>query len=194
MWDFVTDFGDSAVTLPLALLTSGFLLTVGARRTAVAWLVAIGGCAATMAALKLVFGACGHATGPAGIVSPSGHAAMSTVVYGGLAVLVGRHQPLRRRWAAGAMAGLAVIGIGLSRWVLDDHRLAEVALGLAVGAAALGLFAVRLGREPLPPLPFGWLVLGAGLLLVLMHGTRWMVEPAVHRLAWAFRLALPWCR
>jgi len=27
-----------------------------------------------------------------------------------------------------------------------------------------------------------------------MHGRRWMIEPAMHRLAWDFRLALPWCQ
>jgi hypothetical protein len=31
-------------------------------------------------------------------------------------------------------------------------------------------------------------------VIAVMHGTRWMIEPAMHRLAWDFRLALPWCR
>ena len=192
MWNFVTDFGDSAVTAPLALLTLIFLVVVRQQRIAVGWTLAIGGCAAAIGVLKLIFGACGPHFPVAGIVSPSGHAAMSTVVYGSLALLIGNGQPPpRRRHALYAAAAVAIVIIALSRVALDDHTPAEVAVGLVVGGGAVAVFRVLLGRHPAPSLPLGWLlVCGAGLV-ALMHGTRWMIEPAVHRLAWDFRLALP---
>ncbi|HXO02670.1 MAG TPA: hypothetical protein VN900_11475, partial [Stellaceae bacterium] len=87
-WNFVTDFGDSAVTVPLALLTLIFMISAGQRRLAFGWVLAIGGCAIAIGALKLVFGACGPWLTTAAIVSPSGHTAMSTAVYGSLALLV----------------------------------------------------------------------------------------------------------
>jgi hypothetical protein len=31
-------------------------------------------------------------------------------------------------------------------------------------------------------------------VIALMHGTRWAIEPSLHRLASGFRLILPWCR
>ncbi|HWB49554.1 MAG TPA: phosphatase PAP2 family protein [Stellaceae bacterium] len=191
-WDFVTDFGDSAVTVPLALLTFGFLLTAAARRIAFAWAMAVGGCAAAIGGLKVVFATCGPLVPH--VLSPSGHTAMSTIVYGALAVLVGERLPPRRRPLLAAAAGLAVVGIGLSRWMLRDHSLAEIIAGFGVGMIALLFFRARLGGDEPPPLPLKGLLLSAALLVAVMHGTRWMVEPAVHRLAWHIRVALPWCR
>jgi hypothetical protein len=39
-----------------------------------------------------------------------------------------------------------------------------------------------------------WLGLGGLAVIVALHGTRLMIEPAVHSVAGTFRLALPWCR
>ena len=77
----------------------------------------------------------GAATG-SGFGFPSGHAVAATVVYGGLALLVGG-----RRAYAGAAAVVAVVS--LSRVVLRVHYLVDVVVGIAVGsvflAAAYGL-------------------------------------------------------
>ena len=194
IWNFVTDFGDSAVTVPLALLTLMVLGAAGQRRLALGWVLAIGGCAVAIGALKLVFGACGPHLSIADIVSPSGHTAMSAAVYGSLALLIGaRLTPGRRRLVLAA-AVVAVLAIALSRAMLHDHSPAEIVVGLMVGAGAVAVFRVALGRREAPRLPLGWLLLGGGALVAALHGTRWMIEPAVHRLAWDFRLVLPWCR
>jgi membrane-associated phospholipid phosphatase len=194
IWNFVTDFGDSAVTVPLALLTLIFLLAGGHRRIALGWVLAIGGCAVAIGALKLVFGACGPSLAIADIVSPSGHAAMSTAVYGSLALLVGAWlRPFRRRFAMIA-AALAIAAIGLSRVGLHDHTPAEIAVGFVVGALAVAVFRAVLRRHAAPALRLGWLLLCGAAIVGVMHGTRWMVEPVMHRLAWDFRLVLPWCR
>jgi len=194
IWGFVTDFGDSAVTAPLAALTLFFLLATGERRIALDWVLATGGCAVAIGALKLVFGACGQRLAIADIVSPSGHAAMSTAVYGCLALLIGARRAPLRRHAVNIIAALAIVGVALSRVALHDHTPAEIAVGLVVGAIAVAAFHAVGRRHPKPALPLGWLLLCGAVLVALMHGTRWMIEPEMRRLAWDFRLALPWCR
>jgi membrane-associated phospholipid phosphatase len=76
-WKFITDFGDTAVTLPIAVLMAGFLLTAKHVRVAFAWCRA---CAGAIAALKLVLFACRHSLGISDLTSRSGHVAMSTAV------------------------------------------------------------------------------------------------------------------
>jgi membrane-associated phospholipid phosphatase len=191
-WDFVTDFGDSAVTVPLALLTLIFLVVAGRGQLALGWGLAIGGCGVAIGALKLVFGACNSGLTTVGIVSPSGHTAMSVAVYGSLALLVAARLPRRFRSVVISAAAVSLIVIAVSRIVLHDHTPAEIAVGLIVGAGAVGGFRAVLRHHEAPPLG-GLLLLGAGLVAAL-HGTRWMIEPELHRLAWDFRLAVPWCR
>jgi membrane-associated phospholipid phosphatase len=194
VWVFVTDCGDSAVTAPLALLVLIFLIVSGQRRVAFAWILAVGGAAIVIGALKLAFGACGATIAGNHIVSPSGHTAMSTAVYGALALLAGSRLPERRRYAVYAATGAVIVGIALSRVVLHEHNFPEIVVGWVVGAGAVAVFAVALGRQQAPPLPLGWMVLCGAILVALLHGTRWHVEPAVRHLAWLFRLALPICR
>jgi membrane-associated phospholipid phosphatase len=194
IWNFITDFGDSAVTVPLALLMLVFLIAARERRLAFAWVLALGGCAMAIGALKLVFGVCGSEFGVGAIVSPSGHTAMSTSVYGSLALVIGSRLSAVQRYAVFAGAGVAIIAIALSRLALHDHTLAEIVVGLAVGGAAVAAFRWMTRYQTAPALPIAWLLLcGAGIVAV-MHGARWMIEPAVHRLAWDLRLILPWCR
>ena len=195
IWGFVTDFGDSAVTMPLALLTLVFLTAAGRQRLALGWVLTIGGCAAGIAVLKLIFGACGSLVPIASITSPSGHTAMSAAVYGSLALLIGGRLQLSGRAALNIVAWLAIVGIALSRVVLHEHTPAEVLVGLIVGGGAIAISRPIIGREEPPPgLPLGWLMLGGIAVIAIMHGTRWAIEPSLHRLAVDFRLALPWCR
>ena len=119
---------------------------------------------------------------------------MSTAVYGSLALLVGARLPSRWHPPVMVATAVAILGIAVSRFTLHDHSPAEIMVGLVVGAGAVWVFHRRLRDHEAPGLPLTWLLLcGAGIVAV-MHGTRWMIEPTVHRLAWDFRLDLPWCR
>jgi membrane-associated phospholipid phosphatase len=194
LWVFVTDCGDAAVTLPLAVLVLAVLLAVRARRQALAWLAAVAGCGMAIGALKLLFGACGTRVGALAVVSPSGHTAMSAAIYLSLALLVARSLPGAARIAVLAAAVLLVAAIAVSRMVLDFHDAAEVAMGLAVGLAATAGWGLAIRRQPAPALPLFWLALGGLLIVVTMHGTRAPVEPVVRHWAWLFRLGLAWCQ
>jgi len=194
IWIFITDFGDSAVTAPLALLVLVFLFAAGARRLALAWALTLGGCAVVIGMLKLGFGACGHQLTFVRLVSPSGHTAMSTAVYGSLALLIGVRLPPGQRRAVLIVAAIAVIVIAVSRVALHEHSRSEIAVGFAVGVVAVALFRAALRRHAAPALPLGWLLLCGGILVAGLHGTRWMIEPILHRIASDFRLDLPLCR
>jgi membrane-associated phospholipid phosphatase len=194
LWEHITDCGDAAVTLPLAALVLVFLLIARERRIALRWLLTVVGCAAVMGALKLVFGACISRLGGLDIVSPSGHTAMSTAIYGSLALLIGSALPPGRRQALLAAAAIFVLAIAVSRVVLRMHDTPEIIVGFVVGLAAAAWFRAGLRRVAAPLLPISWLVLGGLAVVVVMHGTRLDIEPQLRQVAGVFRLELPWCR
>jgi membrane-associated phospholipid phosphatase len=194
LWVLVTDCGDAAVTLPLALLVLVFLLVARERLFALYWLLMVVGCGAAIGVLKLIFGACGGRLEALEVISPSGHTAMSTAIYGSLALLVAASLPARWRPLVLAASSLLIAGIAVSRVVLRSHDLPEVALGLVVGIGAVVGFYVAIRRGAVPVLPVVWLMLGGLAVVAVMHGTRLNIEPGVRGLAGALRLSLPWCR
>jgi len=190
----VTDCGDSAVTLPLALLVFVVLLVVHERRIALRWVLMVAGCGAAIGALKLVFGACTPRLGFLHIVSPSGHTAMSTGIYGSLALLFGSSLRPASRRAITTAAVLLIAVIAVSRVLLHFHDTPEIILGLLVGLLAVAWFRAALRRGPPRGLPVAWLALGGLAVVLAMHGTRANVEPDVRALAGWLRLSVPWCR
>src|SRR5260221_10970081 len=93
-WDFITDFGDTAVTVPLIALVLVFLAITRRWRPAIGWALAILGCGGSIGAIKALLIGCGYRTSVAGVVSPSGHAAMSTAGFRSLGgVNAGRVPP-----------------------------------------------------------------------------------------------------
>jgi membrane-associated phospholipid phosphatase len=193
IWQFLTDFGDTAVTVPLAILVLGVLLAAKQLRLAIGWGLVIIGVAAATAGLKLAFTVCGYKLAGSGVMSPSGHTAMSVAVYGGLAAVVAASRNGRGRAAVIAMAGVFTIAIALSRIIVGYHTPIEVAVGLMVGVAALGAMTLVAARYRAEHLPLGWLVAGALVVFVLFHGARWPAERAIHRLASWFDIVRPWC-
>jgi membrane-associated phospholipid phosphatase len=193
IWSFVTDFGDTAVTVPLALLMAVFLFAARQFRLALGWCLAIVGCAGTIAALKLLLNICGYPmVGPA-LASPSGHTAMSAAVYGGFAAVLGTSLARPGRDAVIAGAATLMLAIAASRAVLDYHSPLEVAVGLGVGGLTLaGIVALvaycRPGR-----LPMALLAAAAFLLALVFHGDRWPAERAIHRVGGWLDLLHRWC-
>src|SRR5215471_18262782 len=123
----LTDFGDLAVLVPLAVTILVWLLYV--PRGAARWTLALSICVGLTAWLKIVFYGCP----PAGDMhSPSGHASLSTLVYGVLTLTAAAAwSGFRRVIVIGVGAGL-ILAIGVSRLLLDAHSLAEVGVGLII--------------------------------------------------------------
>lgn len=177
---FVTDFGDQAVLLPLAAGIALVFALAGWRRGAVAWVAAVAGTLAAMAAFKLAFLACGHRLPGNPIRSPSGHTAAAAAIYGGLLAMAARRATGHGRWTL-ACALLVTLVIGASRLVLGAHTGLEVALGGAVGVCG-ALAANRLAGAP-PRLPAAWLAAVTVLVLTLLHGVHMPAEAAMRSAA-----------
>ena len=173
---FLTDFADLAMALPLALCVAAWLALSGWRRGAALWLAVLGGLLATMLVLKLAVLGCGP--DDVGLASPSGHTATATFLYGGMAALA-----LRPRLPGVFALGLAAaVLFGASRVALHVHSVADVLAGGAAGLLALLLF-VWVARAPdarLRPV----FLLGACLpVALLLHGLRLTLEPHLREAA-----------
>ena len=193
MWVFITNFGDSAVTLPLALLTCSFLAVARKTRLAFGWGLVILGCAGAISVLKLVLAICDHRYAISGFHSPSGHTAMSTAVYGSMSLLIAWVSPPAARVLV-YLAGLALIaGIAASRLALCLHTPAEVTVGLVIGASAVIGFRMMLAWERDMALPIHWLIGAAAILVIFLHGERWPAEQALGELNWFIQFLIPIC-
>jgi membrane-associated phospholipid phosphatase len=175
---FLTDFGDSAVLLPLSALILLWLLATRPVAAALWWAGALTCLGLSMGALKLFFFACPPAPG---ITSPSGHTGFSLIVYGGLAtILAARRHALWLRLSIATAALALVIGIAVSRVELELHTKPEIVIGFAVGAVALAIFAVGYRRIVGGRNRIGLLLIGMIATIALFHGTQLNPERDLH--------------
>jgi hypothetical protein len=167
----LTEFGNSAVLLLLALIVALWLARHAGRRTVVAWLAGLVVCVGTIAALKLYFLGC--PVKPLGLRSPSGHAGFSTFVYGGVTLCVAQDPlPWRRRLLAlGGCSWIALIA--WSRYALHAHSPIEIWFGLAIGCASLLLFVRGAGPLPHDRFPFATAVLLVGSCTLAFYLLDW---------------------
>lgn len=183
MMNFLTDFADQAVVLPLIATVAIALGVLGWRRGAVAWLAAVGLSFGAVFLLKLALFACGPALGVPALRSPSGHAAAAAVVAGGLAVILGWRWP-----RVLALASLGAAAIGATRVALGLHSVPEVIVGGTLGlGGALG-FAMLAGTRP--ALRLRWLFAAIGVAALLLHGQHLNAEARIRSVAFD----LPVCR
>jgi membrane-associated phospholipid phosphatase len=193
VWIFVTDFGDTAVTVPLAIVVAGFLFAAKQPRLAIGWALVILLCVGMTSALKLALTICGYPFAGLGLMSPSGHTAMSVAVYGGLAAVIGSDRKAPARGLLIPAVAIFTIGIAVSRTIAGQHTSAEVVIGLLIGIAALGVMIAVAARYRPQQLPLRWLAAGALVVFVLFHGARWPAEQALHRIAWWLDILRPYC-
>jgi membrane-associated phospholipid phosphatase len=183
----LTNFGDLAVLLPLAIVLALWLAAMHAARSAAAWVLAVGLCMTITAVTKVYFFVCPTL---ADLHSPSGHTSLSTLVYGAITLILARESEPRQRYLPIA-AGVAFIGaIALSRIAVNAHTGIEVVAGLAIGLAALGFYTREyLLHRPERPrlLP---LIATAVLLMVLLNGEQLRAEEFLHSLAAYFHITI----
>jgi hypothetical protein len=172
---FLTDFADQAVLLPLAVAIGLVLALSGWWRGVLAWCVAVGSVLVVMAVLKVVFFACDTLLGTP-IHSPSGHTAASAVVLGGAVILYLRGRAPVLLVAAIPVAVAAVFAV--TRLEIHAHSVPEVLIGGAVGLAGTAVLAVLAG--PRPPMRAWPAVVAALAIMVALHGVRLQAEQALH--------------
>ena len=184
---FLTDFADQAVILPLAAVIGLALAVSGWWRGCAAWVLTVCGVLGTIGVLKVVFFACANMLGDTGIRSPSGHTASAAAVMGGALVLWMRGRLPAIRVAA-LPVGLAIM-FGISRVAVHAHTVPEVVVGGLIGLAGAGLLATIAGPRP-PSRAWPAAVISVALLLML-HGIRLQAETALHGMALFGWLPLP---
>jgi membrane-associated phospholipid phosphatase len=132
-WQALALLGEAAILLPAAAVVALWLWRTGRVGEAQAWGLSVIACAVTVGLMKLGFGdfkwaVYGHTFKTSGF--PSGHAAMATVFWGGLALLAaGRCRAV--------LLLLPIPIVWLAVLVLWWHHTLDVAGGFAVGAASL---------------------------------------------------------
>lgn len=179
----VASLADAALLLPAAALLGLYLAALRQGRLLLAWLLALAIAGGGTVAAKLVFHACGHALTDAEVVSPSGHASFATIFYGALALLLGEGRGVRTRTTLALGAALLVCAVGISRVRTGAHSPAEVAIGVAIGMAALLVFGFlhgKSGRPHIPAVPVG---LGFVVALLLLGGSHFSLEHSIGRAA-----------
>jgi membrane-associated phospholipid phosphatase len=192
MMRFLTDFGDSAVLLPMSAVVLVWLLATRSTSAAAWWLGVLVVFGAVIGGLKMLFFACPPAVD---VRSPSGHTGFSMFIYGSIAAIVAlqRRSPWSR--AAIMLSAIAlVIGIAISRVILHMHSARETVIGFLIGAAAVGVFffgyqRTTTNRRLLAPLLFAVVLTAA-----IFHGARLNAETNLHMLGGWLDLQQLFCR
>lgn len=135
----VTFLGNVEVIAVVTIIAAVLLLLLGWKRDAALVLVAVTSSVLFVLLLKLLVGRTRPPVEDARIIQcgfsfPSGHSAVSAVLYGTLAYLLMRSvRRLRWRVLIGTATTLLVLAIGLSRVYLGVHYPSDVLAGRAVG-------------------------------------------------------------
>ncbi|AOJ26894.1 phosphatase PAP2 family protein [Burkholderia seminalis] len=150
MWAAVSDLGDAALTLPLAVVCIAWLVrSTAGRHRAASWALMLAAGMALVGATKMLYAGCGIQIRPIHFRVISGHTMLASAVWPMVCVLAlsGGMQP--RASASRALPlglGLALGAlIGVARVFDDAHTPSEVVAGWLVGSAVALAFVWRHG-------------------------------------------------
>lgn len=186
----LTQLGDAAVTLPVITAVLLWLLWKRAWRPAAYWLAAASFGAVLTVILKAGFGLPRPLPlydGANAFGFPSGHAAMSMVIFGFLAVLTARELSLRGQLAVFSVMALLAGLIAFSRIYLGAHWLSDVLGGLSFGVAWVALLGIAYLRRPAPSVSARGLLVVAAIALIVGAGVHAANQRAADTLRYAVR-------
>ncbi len=150
LYDFfstLTDFGDSALLMPVAALFTLWMVFERAWRSLAWWLVLFGGGASLVGLTKVAFLGWGVGIEALDFTGLSGHTMFSSTIYPALLVWMTQRRGVRMQalaWTAGVLFALA---IGVSRVVLHLHSQSEVIGGFMLGTSVSLAWALTSGRD-----------------------------------------------
>jgi membrane-associated phospholipid phosphatase len=133
-----------------------------------------------IAILKIYFYACPPL---ADLRSPSGHTALSFLVYGALSLVVAVESRGWRRYLTLVLGGGFIAAIAVSRIVVRAHSMIEVIAGSAIGLVALAIFALTYRRNRPADVSLRPLVISSILLMFLLNGQELRAEEFLHGIA-----------
>lgn len=177
----ITELGDSIVVTTLGVVVAAWLAFRRTWHALLYWILAIAGGSLLNTAIKIAL----HRTRPTDLYHtgwdafsfPSGHSTTNAVLYGFLAVLVGRELPKSWRTPLACATTAFVALIAFSRLYLGAHWLSDVAGGLTFGSLWVGSLAILylhhtarpVGARPLLLITAATLILVGGIHIVLHH-------------------------
>lgn len=145
MWSAISNVGDAALTLPVAIACATWL-GLSDRRLAWRWVALLAAGSALVGATKILYFGCGIELRPLDFHVISGHTALSTSVWTVTFALLFRSAGGNVN--AGAAIGLAVGALTAVARVADRaHTPSEVVAGWLLGAAVSLLFVRALRRS-----------------------------------------------
>ncbi|RQT48303.1 phosphatase PAP2 family protein [Burkholderia cepacia] len=169
MWTAVSDLGDAAMTLPLAVVCIAWLTrSTAGRRHAASWALMLAAGMALVGATKMLYAGCGIQIRPIHFRVISGHTMLASAVWPMVCVLAlsGGVQPRAsssRSLPLGVGLALGAL-IGVARVFDDAHTPSEVVAGWLVGSAVALAFMWRHGT---PRVDARYRALVAGSLLAV---------------------------
>jgi membrane-associated phospholipid phosphatase len=189
---FLTDFGDSAVLLPLSAVVLVWLMSTRSAPAAIWWVGVLAVFGAIIGGLKMLFFVCPPAVD---INSPSGHTGFSVLVYGGIAAIVAvQLRSVPGRVAIMLAATILVSGIAITRVILHMHSTSETVIGFLIGGAALAAFVLGYQRTHPRGRLTAPLLFGVVLTAAVFHGARLNAETNLHALGGWLDLQQMFCR
>jgi membrane-associated phospholipid phosphatase len=189
----ITDIGDSAVLVPLALAISLQMFVAGSHRRALLMLLSLIATAAAIGVLKVAMSGCSLVDGHFRIHSPSGHAALSAAVVLPIAAIVAGQLQAWERYPPFLLAAILIAFIAASRVLLGHHSRDEVAVGLAVGLLTGLLTSCLILRSPPSTLRVLPVVILALLVTVPLLGTHFPSEVVVRLVAGFIHRSVAFC-
>jgi len=191
----ITRLGDSIVLGSLSVVLSVYLLMLGYKREPLAIILSFVVPASIIGTLKIAFYTC-H-TNLWGIVSPSGHAAISIGVLGVSAVILSKIcTGLWHTILPAALVLLALV-IAISRTILGMHTDGDVVIGGLIGVTVVFAIAKIIlgGRKATPHKKIHPLIICLLVMIVLgmFYGIKLPSEQVMSWVAEQIRLNTPVC-
>jgi len=169
----LTELGDAFVNISLSIAVLITLFFGRAYRTAMFWIFAVLGGLTGVQLLKWAINLPRPIEIYEGISSygfPSGHVAMSIVIYGFLFVVLSRGLPGSRRWKALPVVVVYSSIIGISRLYLGVHWLSDVLGGLFIATMWVTLLGIAYVKGVSEAVPRRAVAMTAVLVLALAGG------------------------
>jgi membrane-associated phospholipid phosphatase len=193
-WALIADLGDSGLLGVMSFAAFLCLYLQGAKRAAIAVILAYVLTVALISVQKLFFALCvGAYSGE--IHSPSGHTALSVAVYSMIVSVWTLNAAQRMRIFALGAALLLSTSIAISRVRLGAHTITEVEIGYCTGVLVVWInyFWFLKGAE-LPQISTRYLLLSVLFALLVAYGLHTPSESVLQRIAEYLREHYSLCR
>ncbi|VVE61704.1 phosphatase PAP2 family protein [Pandoraea captiosa] len=183
-WITITDFGSAAVTVPLAIALTLWLVCARAWHTALVWVALFGAGSFVVAVSKVMFLGWGLGVREIDFTGVSGHTMFAATIYPVMAWLLLRK--LAWPWRAlGVLAAAAgSVAVGVSRIALSAHSVSESVAGCLVGFSVWAAFAWFTRGDDTPNLKTLPMAASLFALMIWLHGEsvptqRWITDIAL---------------